>query len=235
MSEDPESGVQTNEWISQFRVAYEEALSKIEELEGLVTSDKLATAMFKFGEATREVLAVHEGLSALYGALRSTSALFEHWNSPRLTAFDVELMPMSSWWEENRYALGYDASADFEKQVARKLYNAGYRRKHWFLKDVIVREVDFMLDVLEALIEPDWVPIGSPVEDDSEEQPERHIPSKVKMSVWRRDEGKCVNCKSNERLEYDHIIPVAKGGSNTERNVQLLCERCNREKAAKIV
>jgi len=37
-----------------------------------------------------------------------------------------------------------------------------------------------------------------------------------------------------EKLEYDHIIPVSKGGSNTERNIQLLCEKCNRQKSATI-
>ena len=65
-------------------------------------------------------------------------------------------------------------------------------------------------------------------------QPERHIQFKVKQSVWRRDNGRCVECKSNEKLEYDHIIPVSKGGSNTERNIQLLCEKCNRKKSATI-
>lgn len=61
------------------------------------------------------------------------------------------------------------------------------------------------------------------------------IPTNVKQYVWRRDGGRCVECGSNERLEYDHIIPVSKGGSNTERNVQLLCEHCNRMKHAKIM
>lgn len=60
------------------------------------------------------------------------------------------------------------------------------------------------------------------------------IPEDVRIFVWRRDEGKCVKCGSNERLEYDHIIPVSKGGSNTERNVQLLCEGCNRSKGASV-
>ena len=62
----------------------------------------------------------------------------------------------------------------------------------------------------------------------------RYIPSAVKTAVWRRDGGRCVQCGSNERLEYDHIIPVSKGGSNTERNIQILCEKCNRSKSAKI-
>ena len=65
-------------------------------------------------------------------------------------------------------------------------------------------------------------------------QSDRQIPKAVKISVWRRDYGKCVECNSNEKIEYDHIIPVSKGGSNTERNIQLLCEKCNRKKAAKI-
>jgi Holliday junction DNA helicase RuvB subunit len=57
------------------------------------------------------------------------------------------------------------------------------------------------------------------------------IPSEVRREVWRRDGGKCVRCGSRERLEYDHIIPVTRGGSNTARNIELLCETCNRAKS----
>ena len=60
------------------------------------------------------------------------------------------------------------------------------------------------------------------------------IPQLVKREVWQRDGGKCVQCGSNEKLEFDHIIPVVKGGSNTVRNIQLLCETCNRTKSANI-
>jgi TPR repeat protein len=62
----------------------------------------------------------------------------------------------------------------------------------------------------------------------------RAISSEVRREVWRRDEGKCVKCGSRERLEYDHIIPVSKGGSNTARNIELLYENCNRTKSDSI-
>lgn len=60
------------------------------------------------------------------------------------------------------------------------------------------------------------------------------IPEKVRLFVWQRDSGRCTKCCGQHRLEYDHIIPLAKGGSNTERNIQLLCESCNRAKASNI-
>ncbi len=62
----------------------------------------------------------------------------------------------------------------------------------------------------------------------------RNISQEVKDLVWNRDGGKCAQCSSNARLEFDHIIPFSKGGSNTYRNIQLLCEECNRKKTNKI-
>lgn len=60
------------------------------------------------------------------------------------------------------------------------------------------------------------------------------IPSSVKKAVWKRDGGRCVNCGSDIDIEYDHIIPVAKGGSSTVQNIQILCQKCNRKKSASI-
>jgi 5-methylcytosine-specific restriction endonuclease McrA len=56
------------------------------------------------------------------------------------------------------------------------------------------------------------------------------IPDSVRLFVWQRDQGKCVKCRGAEKLEFVHIIPIAKGGSNTERNIQLMCEQCNRRR-----
>ena len=61
------------------------------------------------------------------------------------------------------------------------------------------------------------------------------IPDDAKLFVWQRDNGRCVICGSQEKLEYDHIIPISKGGSNTARNIQLLCEKHNRSKGADLV
>lgn len=60
------------------------------------------------------------------------------------------------------------------------------------------------------------------------------IPESVKLLVYTRDEGKCVRCGSMENLHFDHIIPVSKGGGNSESNIQLLCDYCNLQKSDKI-
>jgi len=117
----------------------------------------------------------------------------------------------------------------------KEIQKIGINKDHWLLKKRILMEIEYMLDTLQILVEPEFIPFEEKVtKSDDSETIDRYIPPAVKLSVWRRDQGKCVQCESKEKLEYDHIIPISKGGSNTERNVQLLCEKCNREKSAKI-
>ncbi|MFH1934952.1 MAG: HNH endonuclease [Pseudomonadota bacterium] len=82
----------------------------------------------------------------------------------------------------------------------------------------------------EELIKPGLYKGTSKIQD----RMDRYIPSSVRREVWRRDQGMCVNCGNRKNLEYDHIIPVSEGGSNTARNIELLCEECNRKKSNKI-
>jgi len=60
------------------------------------------------------------------------------------------------------------------------------------------------------------------------------IPEDVKLVVWTRDGGACVRCGSKQKLHFDHIIPLAKGGGNSEANIQILCQTCNLKKADNI-
>jgi 5-methylcytosine-specific restriction endonuclease McrA len=43
-----------------------------------------------------------------------------------------------------------------------------------------------------------------------------------------------VECGAGAYLEFDHIIPVAKGGGNTVANIQILCRGCNGRKSDRI-
>jgi hypothetical protein len=64
----------------------------------------------------------------------------------------------------------------------------------------------------------------------------RVIPTAVKVEVWKRDQGRCVECGSTENLHFDHDIPFSRGGSSiTPQNVRLLCARHNLEKSDRIM
>ena len=54
----------------------------------------------------------------------------------------------------------------------------------------------------------------------------------VKQLVWMRDGGRCRHCGSQVELQFDHVIPVALGGSSHAQNLQILCGPCNRRKSA---
>ena len=62
----------------------------------------------------------------------------------------------------------------------------------------------------------------------------RHLPAEVRRAVYLRDGGQCIfvdargrRCESRHQLEYDHIVPVARGGTSTVGNLRLLCRAHN--------
>lgn len=64
----------------------------------------------------------------------------------------------------------------------------------------------------------------------------RMIPTSVKLEVWKRDKGRCVQCGSNDNLHFDHILPYSKGGTSLKAaNIQLLCARHNLQKSDEIL
>ncbi|MFL5298792.1 MAG: HNH endonuclease [Anaeromyxobacteraceae bacterium] len=58
----------------------------------------------------------------------------------------------------------------------------------------------------------------------------RHVPASLKRAIFTRDEGKCQwpmdgggVCGSTTRLELDHVVPVARGGTATLSNLRITC------------
>ncbi|WP_405135427.1 TerD family protein [Nocardia sp. NBC_01388] len=62
----------------------------------------------------------------------------------------------------------------------------------------------------------------------------RTIGQDIKAQVWQRDGGRCVECGDSHYLEFDHIIPLSRGGATSAPNLQILCRACNRAKGARI-
>jgi len=64
---------------------------------------------------------------------------------------------------------------------------------------------------------------------------DRVIPPAVKLEVWKRDRGKCVQCGATTNLHFDHILPFSLGGSSlTSTNIQLLCVKHNLAKSDRL-
>lgn len=64
----------------------------------------------------------------------------------------------------------------------------------------------------------------------AEEADPRHVPAAVRREVFLRDEGKCQwpmagggICGSTHRVEFDHIVPVGRGGKATASGGRVLC------------
>lgn len=62
-----------------------------------------------------------------------------------------------------------------------------------------------------------------------------YIPTWVRKAVYFRDRGSCALCNKDvsgrvsirNQHNFDHIVPLARGGINDITNIQLLCDRCN--------
>jgi len=62
----------------------------------------------------------------------------------------------------------------------------------------------------------------------------RYIPKHVRRLVWERDQGRCTfvgesgqRCPATNALEFDHVQPVAQGGTSAPGNLRLRCRAHN--------
>lgn len=68
-----------------------------------------------------------------------------------------------------------------------------------------------------------------------------YIPQWLKDGVFYRDKGRCQICGGDltrllnidNKINYDHIIPLENSGTNDPTNFQITCETCNKSKGAR--
>jgi hypothetical protein len=72
----------------------------------------------------------------------------------------------------------------------------------------------------------------------SESTSPRYVPAQVRWAVRQRDGEQCTyvspdgrRCEATSHLEYDHIVPVARGGPSTVENLRMRCRGHNQFEA----
>ena len=79
---------------------------------------------------------------------------------------------------------------------------------------------------------------GAPRRVPADAEASRHVPAATRDAVFARDKGRCTyigsngeRCAAAHHLQIDHIVPYARGGTNSIDNLRLLCERHNQHEA----
>ena len=104
------------------------------------------------------------------------------------------------------------------------------------LAEVLDRVLDLAIQQLEK---KKFAATGRPRSSQRQSSDPRTIPAHVRRTVWKRDNGECTfvseyghHCAARDRLEFDHIVPVARGGEATVENLRLRCRAHNQYEAS---
>ncbi len=73
-------------------------------------------------------------------------------------------------------------------------------------------------------------------EGDNKDHRRRRATTEELAEMFRRHGHQCINlwCRSKHNLTVDHIIPLAKGGTWDQDNLQPMCHSCNSSKGVKV-
>ena len=151
------------------------------------------------------------------------------------------------------------ADRERDAKIARKFLDAGEFPDGWPLDEKyrasLNRTIHLAQELPEGTVEsiPKFIrdtecrdgsngrvcPVFFEFDDDRTETSEyrrvgRTIPFNTRMRVARRDNYTCQHCGkhlADSEIEFDHIIPVSRGGSSDEHNLRLTCRTCNRRKS----
>jgi hypothetical protein len=128
----------------------------------------------------------------------------------------------------------YGMQVTISEETREKLRHAQELLSHAVPGGDVAQVLDRALDALIANLERQRLAKTSKPRPGRRTKSARHIPAHVRREVWRRDEGRCTfvgenghRCESRTRLEFDHTLPVARGGEATASNLRLRCRPHN--------
>jgi hypothetical protein len=140
--------------VDKYRVDYVKAMHAIDNDVGrLVQDGKEMRALVLLEETVRKIVEIHGALASFYAVLWKNLAILERCGSQRLRQFDHRPLPIRALLTD-----GPATEDEIEEIVLNALRGHGICKKHWLLKEVMVGEIEYMLDALRILIEPDFIP-----------------------------------------------------------------------------
>jgi hypothetical protein len=95
-------------------------------------------------------------------------------------------------------------------------------------------KVDGTLELLEMLFERDLKEVKPKNNVKTKEKNSRYIPVKVKAATVARAQSQCEyigasgkRCCERRHLQFEHVTPFARGGTNSEVNIKMYCRAHN--------
>ena len=102
---------------------------------------------------------------------------------------------------------------------------AGFKLRRW---KVIRKEIEHYFKIKRGRwhFDRDWISVG-------DNNARCAVPTEVRKTVLKRQGKVCTYCGDTDGpFDFDHIMPVSRGGTNAASNLTLACFRCNRSKGA---
>jgi hypothetical protein len=142
---DIESG---SPFIKRFRAEYQAALSGMETtVAELVKANKEMRAIMTLGEYFTKIIEIHEQLTTYYTAISNNVAVLRKYESVRLQQWGHDLAPTMKLVEGARID-----DDEKEKYILGEMRKQGYKHRHWLIKERLLVEIDYMLDVLVSCL-----------------------------------------------------------------------------------
>ena len=144
--------------------------------------------------------------------------------------------------DAERRRLHFDVGPDTAELLERARQILRHKYPFASLEDIVREALNVLLDHkdFERHLENGRPrPAGPAAAEGPAGESSRTIPMWVRREVWKRDGGRCayvgedgVCCDERSWLEFDHVVPFAKGGrSDDPGNIRLLCRAHNQLEA----